>query len=329
VKDLVVRLSALDADAGAAVQVIGYFDSLVESRAGLTAVVRGAAVLAGCPARFVDEARRLYVRVDADGVSHPDGGRADPGWPSVALTRDGAEFWLERSGVPGPVDAMIVERAAAALTTVLDRTRARPSVVVADDALVEVLLDASADEADRRRAARRLGLVDGSRLRAVARADGSRLVAGPADRLPDRGRVGVGPSVAPLGLPSSYAAARLALRFAADGTEADPGPRIVDAETLGGLTVLAEAVGPDTTPVADVVTLGAAAATHPWLLATLDAIARSGSLRTAATLLNVHHSSLQDRVAIAERLLGWSLHDPSGRLRTELALVLRRLHANP
>lgn len=43
-RDLVGRLSALDPDAGAAVQVIAYFDCLVETRAGLEAIVRGATV---------------------------------------------------------------------------------------------------------------------------------------------------------------------------------------------------------------------------------------------------------------------------------------------
>ena len=49
------RLAALDPDATAAVRVIAYFDELAEGRAGIEAIVRGAAVLAGCPARLVDE----------------------------------------------------------------------------------------------------------------------------------------------------------------------------------------------------------------------------------------------------------------------------------
>ena len=42
-KELAGRLTALDPDAGAAVQVISYFDRLAESRAGLEALVSGAA----------------------------------------------------------------------------------------------------------------------------------------------------------------------------------------------------------------------------------------------------------------------------------------------
>ena len=50
-----MRLAALDPDAGAALRVIAYFDKLTETGAGLEAIVRGAAVLAGCPARLADE----------------------------------------------------------------------------------------------------------------------------------------------------------------------------------------------------------------------------------------------------------------------------------
>jgi DNA-binding PucR family transcriptional regulator len=41
--------------------------------------------------------------------------------------------------------------------------------------------------------------------------------------------------------------------------------------------------------------------------------------------LLVHHSTLQERIAHAERLLGWPIRDPHGRHRLYLALMLRRL----
>ncbi|XVQ14659.1 hypothetical protein ACQP1W_19635 [Spirillospora sp. CA-255316] len=77
-KELAGRLAALDPDAGAALQVIAYFDRLVEGRAGLEALVRGAAVLTGRPARLVDEARRVRIRVE------PGGRRADGTGPPAA-----------------------------------------------------------------------------------------------------------------------------------------------------------------------------------------------------------------------------------------------------
>jgi sugar diacid utilization regulator len=136
------------------------------------------------------------------------------------------------------------------------------------------------------------------------------------------GRAGLGPAVAVLDLPSSWADARTALRFTADGTEQDPGPRIVDFADLGGLALLAATVGVGTEPVPDVRRVERAAAAAPGVLATLT----TASLRAAATALTVHHSTVQERLTHAEHLLGWSVHDPQGRLRLQLALVLRRLH---
>src|SRR6185436_10952538 len=113
------------------------------------------------------------------------------------------------------------------------------------------------------------------------------------------GRAGIGPAVAPAELPVSYAAARVALRFAADGTAEDPGPAVVRYEELGGLALLAEM--PDSADVPD-----------------LHAFADAASLRGAATALRLHHSTFQDRIAQAEHLLGWPVRDPHGRLRLQL-----------
>lgn len=157
-RELAGRLTALDPDAGAAVQVIAYFDRLAESRAGLEALVRGAAVLAGVPARLVDADRRVQVRVEADGTRRDTDVPPESGWPSAALTPDGVPaLWLERPrAAPSVVDAVILERAAGAVRLVLDRTRGRAP---ADDpALVETVVDGTATEPARLHAARRLGL---------------------------------------------------------------------------------------------------------------------------------------------------------------------------
>lgn len=335
-KELAGRLAALDPDAGAALQVISYFDRLIEGRAGLESLVRGAAVLSGCPARLVDEERGVRVRVEADGTRRDDGGPPDPAWPSAPLTPTGPPaVWLERAGPSDGVHAMVLERAAAAARVVLDRTRGRAPTDVrdADPASVEVLLDASATEHARRQAALRVGLRDVAAARVVATAEGGPLVEGvPAsgDSTPATGgrRAGIGPSVAVRDLPASWAAARTALRFTAEGTDQDPGPRTVYADELGGLALLAQAVGPATEILPDVRALEHAVATAPWAASTLNAVAFSTSLRAAAAELNVHHSTLQDRLAQAEHWLDWPVHDPAGRLRLQLALVLRRLHRN-
>ncbi|MGW0846216.1 helix-turn-helix domain-containing protein [Streptomyces sp. NPDC002787] len=346
-KELVGRLTALDPDAGAAVRVIAYFDTLAESRAGLEALVRGAAVLAGCPARLVDAERRVHVRVEPDGRRQDSDLPPDPAWPSAALVPDGVPaLWLERAGEaaePSVVDAVILERAAGALRVVLDRTRGRaPLSPVDDPALVETVLDPTAGERARVHAARRLGLDPDdptTRARALAPLGGRPGIlrvhreGGPADSeardrreagLPGE-RVGVGPAVPVLGLPGSWEAARIALRFTAEGTARDPGERVVYADDLGGIALLAELIAPGAEPPPDVRDVERAAADSPWMLATLHAVASTASLRAAATGINVHHSTLQDRLTHAEALLGWPVRTPQGRLRLHLALTMRPL----
>ena len=344
-KDLAVRLAALDADAGAALRVIAYFDGLAENKAGLQAIVRGAAVLAGCPARLDDRSRRVRVRVDPAGRAAPDPSAADERWMGMAVVPDAsAILWLERIGEPGPVEAMILERAAGAARAVLDRTRGRAPAE--DPALVELIVDASASPEVRRQAATSMRLSESDRFRAAALPTGPQVFPaeatpgiagrpgpGPAAASPGlpaspaTPRAGIGPAVAPLDLPASYAAARIALRFAADGTAEDPGPKVVRHEDLGGLALLADL--PDSADVPDLRALEHAAAAGPWVLSTLHAFAEASSLRAAATASRLHHSSFQDRIAQAEHLLGWPIRDPHGRLRLQLALALRRLRRHP
>ncbi|MDX2543636.1 helix-turn-helix domain-containing protein [Streptomyces sp. WI04-05B] len=347
-KELAGRLTALDPDAGAAVRVIAYFDRLAEHRAGLEALVRGVAVLAGCPARLADDGRRVRLRVETDGRRRDTDQPPDPAWPSASLSPDGdPALWLERAGAPTVVDAVILERAAAAIRVVIDRTRGRAPAAPADDpALVETLLDATAPEQVRLHAARRLGLDPGALARAVAPLDGPpRVLAAGEPRRADSpaqaqpapsdpgsarfplppGRAGVGPAVPVLELPGSWAAARTALRFTADGTPHSPGPRVVYADELGGVGLLAELVVPGADPPPDVQALEAAVADAPWMLTTLHAVASTASLRSAAVEVNVHHSTLQDRLGHAEALLGWPVRTPQGRLRLQLALTMRHL----
>jgi hypothetical protein len=268
-KELVRRLAALDPAAGAAVKVIAYFDQLVDGRAGLESIVRGAAALAGCPARLADDDHRVHIRILADGRRGDDQVVLDPAWPGVAVTPGGPPvLWLERPGPLDPVHAMVLERAAAAVRVVLERTRRTAAAQPVDDpASVEVVLDASAPRHTRVHAARRLGLDPTMRARAVALEGGKPLVVAAhpgATILPvaDR-RAGIGPAVAVADLPASWAAARTALRLTAEGTERDPGPRVVYAEDLGGLAVLAAAVGPGTEPSPDVRALERARSTAP------------------------------------------------------------------
>lgn len=274
-KELAGRLAAVDPDAGAAVAVIAYFDRLAETRAGLEALVRGAAVLAGCPARLADEERRVRLRVGPDGRRTDVAGAPEPGWPCAPLVPGGPPaLWLERAGADGPsvVDAVILERASAAVRSVLDRTRGRaPGPPVDDPALVETVLDAAAPLPARLHAARRLGLDTAdpaARFRAVAPADGPpRITADGPTPVLSAGRAGVGTAVAVADLPRSWAAARTALRFTSDGgAQETGGPPVVHADELGGVALLADLVVPGAEPAPDVRAVRAAAADAPWML---------------------------------------------------------------
>ena len=86
----------------------------------------------------------------------------------------------------------------------------------------------------------------------------------------------MGPAVPVLELPRSWAEARTALRFTAEGTAQDPGPKAVYADELGGVALLAGLVAPGAEPPPDVRALEAAGAATPWLLATLHAVVVDG-----------------------------------------------------
>ncbi|ASW55040.1 helix-turn-helix domain-containing protein [Plantactinospora sp. KBS50] len=333
-KDLARRLAALDPDAGAALRVIARFDQLTHAHAGLPAIVREAATLAGCPARLVDAGGRLSVRVEPGGAARPVAGLADPAWPSAPVPgAHGAAIWLECAEPADLVAATVLDRAVVAAATALRDTEGGGGPAVPDESgWVDLVTDAAVPEPDRMHAARRLGLLPTAPARAVAVYGAAPHVepVPPPDPTPYRTqRAGLGPAVPVCELPSSWAAARVALRFTAAGSPLDPGPRTVAYDELGGLALLAAAVGPATSRPPDVHALAEVAAGAPWALTTLTALVETDSLRTAAATLPVHHSTLRYRLAMIERQLGWTVRDPKGRLRLHLALVLRRLHQNP
>lgn len=66
-------------------------------------------------------------------------------------------------------------------------------------------------------------------------------------------------------------------------------------------------------------------ADNPEDLETLDAYCATGSLRRAADLLHLHHSSVSRRLEQIGRALGFELTQPSGLVRAGLALTAWRL----
>lgn len=69
----------------------------------------------------------------------------------------------------------------------------------------------------------------------------------------------------------------------------------------------------------------AAVAGNPEDLQTLDAYCATGSLRRAADLLHLHHSSVARRVDQLAKTMGIELTEPTGLIRARLALTAWRL----
>lgn len=330
-RELTARLSALAPEAANALKVIAYFDQLSEHGAGAGSVLRGAAILSGCPAGLRDRSRDLLLRTLPDGTSAVPLAQAESSWARAA-SRDGTlEIWLERDSlVQETLDALVLERALLAVATSLGRTL--DPAGHGESACVRVLLAPDSDSAAREGALRGLRLTAATPVCAVAALGRAPMIArspGEGRLKAGGGRAGIGP-VLPAGeAPASWNQARLALRLTAEGTPQDPGERVVLAQDAGALLAIAEKAGPEDVPPPDVTALEAAAAKTPWMLETLQAISTTDSLRDAAALLHLHHSTVQERAVRADRALGWAVLSQRGKQRVQLALVMRRIFTAP
>ncbi|MFF3372274.1 helix-turn-helix domain-containing protein [Streptomyces sp. NPDC002680] len=337
---LLMRLSALDADAANAMRVIGFFDALITSRVSLRVLARQTAQLAECPAGITDSVRGVSLCSNGTGRTAPDDATCHG-------FSDGGQVWIERAGEPLPLDDILLERFAIA-ASLLSHQASGPLPKLGDAALVELALSASAGDMERARAVRLMGLDPGAPVCVLAVADdhsgiretmgrlsGARvallgrlhavLVPHPPPTLPTGMRVGVGPALPGLQAPESWLQARTALRFALPNP---PGAQVVHAEQLGSLAAIAAAMsGEDIARIADVRALDTLAALPhgAGTLEVLVALCTTGSVRKAAASVYRHPSTVAARLERAESHLGFSFTAPAGRLRLELALLLRRL----
>ncbi|MEU9200804.1 helix-turn-helix domain-containing protein [Streptomyces sp. NPDC048332] len=163
-KGLLLRLSALDADAATAVRVIAHFEALLGGAPDPVALTRSTAGLAGCPA----------------GLELPDGRTARSGPDGAALTgapvhvsgrtalEPAGSVWLERAGAQGPFDELVLEWMAITARVLTGRPRQPQVLRAADPALVELVLSGREDAPDRVRALRLLGLEPEADLRVAA-----------------------------------------------------------------------------------------------------------------------------------------------------------------
>ncbi|MFI6376635.1 PucR family transcriptional regulator [Streptomyces sp. NPDC050546] len=338
---LAQRLSQLDPHAQGAIRVIAFYDTLMRRRVDLPALARASAGLAECTAGIRLHGTGRAIRVSPDGRDVP--APPAPASTTVPITLDEEEIgtvWLERPGTPLPLDEVLLDRLALATAAVVERY-GPARTTMADPALVELAVSSDCDEAGRARALRLLGFAADLPVRVVAvrsrlpldrigvllcpsrpvkaapLADVGVILATTVDRarFPDGVRAGIGAAESP---DRSWQQARTALRFT---TARRP---VVDHDSLGALALLAR-VPPDAArDNADVAAI-ARVAESPEDLETLDAYCATGSLRRAADLLHLHHSSVARRLEQIGKTLGIELTEPAGLLRAGLALTTWRL----
>ncbi|MFG2018145.1 PucR family transcriptional regulator [Actinomadura geliboluensis] len=338
---LAERLSGLDPHVDGVIRVVLFYDTLMRRRVDLPALARASAGLAECTAGIRLHGTGRDIRMAPDG--REASGPAAPASGTAPITLDEEEIgtvWLERPGPPGPLDAALLERLAIAAAGVVERY-GPARTTMADPALVELVVSADGDEAARSRALRLLGFAADLPVRVVAVrsslpldrigalicparpvkaasvADvGVILAAAVApDRFPPGVRAGIGAAASP---DRSWHQARTALRFTT------PRQPVVHHDDLGALALLAE-IPPDVArDNADVAAI-ARMADSPEDLETLDAYCATGSLRGAADLLHLHHSSVSRRLEQIAKALGIELTDPTGLTRARLALTAWRL----
>lgn len=153
-KALLMRLSAIDSDAEAALRIIEYFDALTVRGASTDMVVRGAAALGEAVAGLrLPSGDVLRYNVSGERLEP----RRAAGDYRVHV-RGELSAWLEREGAPHKFDDLMLERfSLAAQSAVVDKP-ALDAVVMADAGLVETLLSQREPPEERSIALRRLGI---------------------------------------------------------------------------------------------------------------------------------------------------------------------------
>ncbi|MFI6033328.1 helix-turn-helix domain-containing protein [Streptomyces sp. NPDC051315] len=338
---LAERLSQLDSHVQGAVRVVAFYDALMRRRVDLAALARASAGLAECVAGIRLHGTGQAIRVSPDGRASST--PPSPASTTVPITLDDEEIgevWLERPGPPGSLDDVLLDRLAIAAAAVAERY-GPARTTMADPALVELVISPDSDETARARALRLLGFAADLPVRVVAvrsplpldqvagllcparpvkaapLADVGVVLATTVDptRFPAGVHAGIGAAESP---DRSWQEARTALRFA---TPREP---VVHYDGLGALALLA-LVPPDVArDNADVAAI-ALVAGNPEDLETLDTYCATGSLRRAAELLHLHHSSVARRLEQIAKTLGFELTEPTGLIRARLALTAWQL----
>jgi methyl acetate hydrolase len=330
-QELLGRIAALDPTATLGLRVIACFDELIIGNVNTRALLSAAASLAGCNAGFQQDRPSRVVRVSPEGELCPAGEPTG----HVLHPDDGLTVWLEREGEKRANDDIIVERLALAVR--IRCGQGHHEVDIRRD--LAVLVDGSVPVDERQLAAAQLGLRPTATYRVVAAplfsvwkdrpnapedvvpsASGPlhALVVPSACTTVDANPAGVGIATPVEHLHHSFRTAVVALRVCIP-----PTTPVVTADEYGSLIgLLADASSqahiPDVELLDEIMV-------HAWACSTLDALIRAGSVRQAARLCGVHHSTLQTRLEVISEIVGFDPVDGLGRTRLGIAYLVWRL----
>ncbi|WP_228943558.1 helix-turn-helix domain-containing protein [Nocardioides sp. Leaf374] len=325
---LVARIADVDQEAADALRALEGLDSPWTGVAGVDECLRTVASLAGSVVELHAPAHGLWLRASATRVDPiPVGAERHTPGPEhpLAPLEGGVGFLLRRGDHDDLLASVVTARAARLLGPLLDERRRASAPTDAGEGALEVAVDPEATPEDRLDALRRLRLRPEQTLVLHA-------VPGPRPSLappPAWSQVGVSRPRPASELPIAWNEARMALRLTATGEADDPGERWVRAGDVGsGLLALAAGFVAGAMRSRDVVALDAVGAPDSPAGRALTAISETTTIRSAAERIPVHHSTLQRQVKGLERELGWSVTEPAGRLRLDLAFALRRLERN-
>lgn len=333
-QDLLSRIARLDPSASLGLRVIACFDELIVGNVNTRALLAAAAALAGCTAGFRQSDSRRAMRITLKG-QFAEGTAPSLRDDLVARVGDETSVWLERDEAPWANDAIILERLALAIRIRHGRGRRE----IDNRRHLGVLTERSSTPQERLEAAGSLGLVGARRYRIVAAPlfavwDGR--PSGPEDVIGTRlgpihavvvpeayesfraSPCGVGVAAHAHRLDRSFRSALVALRLC------DP-PRepMVTADAYGGLIeLLAEADEDAQRDYADNLDC---VAQHSWALETVAALVTTQTVREAARVLRVHHSTLQARCDTIKADLGFDPLQGFGRTRLGTAFLVHRL----
>lgn len=307
-RDFLATLATQNASVAAAVKVLDYFDALDARGVGPEAYVRGATALTSRVVGVSQASRGLSLRIAAGGerLRRDPADSFDERWPSRSIGPDPADrVWIEATDTDTSY-GLVLERIAQGVQRWADRLDAlAPSP---EQSWATLLNDPIPEERSRQLfgalrldPTRRYHVVahlplewrEGLRASAVLRGIevGATIVLAPFTlpaQVGGRERIGIGPAVEIADLRSSWRRAAIVLRMARPG-EALTWDRL---GVLAPLFLHAQTSDLLASPIVRAIEEGNLA----WLDETVTAVTQTGSIRGAADLLNLHHSTVQKRI---------------------------------